>query len=90
MNEHLEVELLAVELLALINNEISLDPDMIVDRNTDLLLTGVVDSLGVVQVVDWMEQRTGTDIDPSDVVIENFQTVALMLSFLENRKTTAS
>ncbi len=90
MNEHLEVELLAVELLALINNEISLDPDMIVDRNTDLLLTGVVDSLGVVQVVDWMEQRIGTDIDPSDVVIENFQTVALMLSFLENRKTTAS
>ncbi len=85
MNEHLEVEL-----LALINEEISLDADMNVDRNTDLLLTGVVDSLGVVQIVDWMEQRTGADIDPSDVVIENFQTVALMLSYLESRKTTAS
>lgn len=85
MNEHLEVEL-----LALINEEISLDADMNVDRNTDLLMTGVVDSLGVVQIVDWMEQRTGADIDPSDVVIENFQTVALMLSYLESRKTTAS
>lgn len=85
MNEQLEVEL-----LTMINDEISLDADIIVDRSTDLLLTGVVDSLGVVQIVDWMEQRIGAEIDPSDVVIENFQTVDLMLSFLETRTTTTA
>lgn len=84
MNENMEAEL-----LEMINEEISLDADLNVDRDTDLLMTGAVDSLGVVQIVDWMEQRIGSDIDPSDVVIENFQTVALMLAFLENKQSTS-
>lgn len=73
---------LAAALLALINTEVSLDPSEEVVADTDLLLTGLVDSLGVVQIVSWLEDRLGIEIDPSDVVLENFQTVELMLAFV--------
>ena len=70
------------ELISLINDDISLDPSVEVEGSTDLLLTGLVDSLGVVQIVEWLEDRLGVEIDPGDVVLENFQTVDLMVAFM--------
>lgn len=54
------------------------------DEATDLLLSGLVDSLGVVLIVEWIEQRLGTEIDPGDVVIEHFQTINDMVAFLSS------
>ncbi len=71
------------DLLQLLNNEISLDPGQHIDGGTDLLLTGLVDSLGVIDVVAWIEDRVGVEIDPVDIVLENFQTVDLMLDFVQ-------
>ena len=71
------------DLLQLLNNEISLDPGQHIDGGTDLLLTGLVDSLGVIDVVAWIEERVGVEIDPVDIVLENFQTVDLMLDFVQ-------
>jgi acyl carrier protein len=70
------------ELLKLINGEITLDPSTPVEGDTDLLLTGLVDSMGVVEIVAWMEDRLGVEIDPVDVVLENFQTVDRMVAFM--------
>ncbi len=70
------------ELISLINDDISLDPSVEVQGSTDLLLTGLVDSLGVVQIVEWLEERVGVEIDPGDVILENFQTVDLMVAFM--------
>lgn len=53
-----------------------------IDVDTDLLLTGLVDSLGVVMIVEWIETDQGMTIDPGDVVLENFQTVGAMLTYL--------
>lgn len=69
------------DLLDLINGEISLDPTSTVAGDTDLLVTGLVDSLGIVEVVAWIEDRIGADIDPVDIVRENFQTVDRMVAF---------
>lgn len=71
------------ELLKLINSEITVDPTTLVEGGTDLLLTGLVDSMGVVEIVGWMEERLGVQIDPIDVVLENFQTVDLMVAFVD-------
>lgn len=70
-------------LLELINTEVTLDPSTPVEVETDLLLTGLVDSLGIVEVVAWLEERMGTEIDPADIVLENFQTVGRMLAFAD-------
>ena len=77
-----EVTAFADELLQMINAEVSFDPSEKITPETDLLLTGLVDSLGVVQIVAWMEDRLGIEIEPVDVVLENFQTVDRMLAFV--------
>jgi acyl carrier protein len=55
--------------------------------DTDLLLSGVLDSLGVVRVVHWLEDELGIEIDPADVVLENFQTVGAMVAYVERCRT---
>ena len=74
------------ELLRMINTEVSFDPSEEITPETDLLLTGLVDSLGVVQIVAWMEDRLGIEIEPVDVVLENFQTVDRMLAFVQRSR----
>ncbi len=61
-----------------------------VDRETDLLLTGLVDSIGVMRIVEWLETTHEIEIHPADVILENFQTVAAMAAFVEQRLDTAS
>lgn len=56
-----------------------------IDGATDLLLTGLVDSLGVVMIVIWIEAQLDITIDPGDVVLENFQTIDQMASYLRSR-----
>lgn len=75
----------AEQLLTMINEDVSLDPSETIERETDLMLTGLVDSLGVVMIVHWLEDALGIEIEPSDVVLEHFQTVELMLTYLAGR-----
>lgn len=56
-----------------------------VEPETDLLLTGLVDSIGVIRIVTWLEDHLGIEIDPVDVVLENFQTVQLMVEYAGRR-----
>ena len=75
-------ELYAEKLLAFINAEVSVSPDTI-DVGTDLLLTGAVDSLGVVRITQWLEDELGFEVDPVDVTLDNFQTVEKMVAYAE-------
>lgn len=64
--------------------EVSSGPDPILP-GTDLVMTGLVDSLGVVLIVDWIERQLGVRIDPGDVVIEHFESVSAMVHYLRAR-----
>lgn len=77
-------EAFSERLITLIRDDVAATDDP-VEPATDLLLTGLVDSLGVVVIVDWIEQELGIEIDPGDVVLEHFQTVDLMLAYLRDR-----
>jgi acyl carrier protein len=74
----------AEKLLAFINTEVSVSPDPI-DVGTDLLLTGAVDSLGVVRITQWLEDELGFEVDPVDVTLDNFQTVEKMVAYAESK-----
>ncbi len=54
-----------------------------IDVDTDLLLSGAVDSLGVIRITHWMEEEAGVVVDPGDVTLENFQSVGRMVAYLE-------
>ena len=75
---------LSEALTRFIQDEIVMD-EVDVDGDTDLLLSGAVDSLGVIRITHWMEEETGVSVDPGDVTLENFQTVAKMTAYLDAR-----
>ena len=76
---------LSEQLLALIVTDIS-TTDQPLEADTDLLLSGIVDSLGVVRIVQWLEERTGMVVDAADVTLENFQTVTAIVGYLDQRR----
>lgn len=59
------------------------------DLDTDLLLTGAVDSLGVIRITQWLEDETGISVDPGDVTLDNFQTVDRMLIYVDKQLTAS-
>ena len=75
---------LGTRLIDYIAREVALEGDPI-DLDTDLLLSGLVDSMGVIMVVNWMSDELGIAIDAVDVVLENFQSVHDMVSYARRR-----
>jgi len=75
---------IAAALVALINDEVSVAPEPVA-ADTDLLLSGAVDSLGVIRITQWMEDEYAIEVDPTDVTLENFQTVAKMATYLSSQ-----
>ena len=72
------------QLIGFIQDAIATADDPI-DVDTDLLMTGLVDSLGVILIVDWLEEQLEIEIDPGDVTLENFRYVSDMLDYLARR-----
>ena len=79
-----DTALLTSELVTFIDTEVSAGFEP-VEPATDLMMTGLVDSLGVVLIVDWLESRLGIRIDPGDVVLEHFVSVEAMVSYVAGR-----
>ena len=50
--------------------------------DTDLLGTGIVDSLGVLQIVAFVDERLGKQIPDEDVTYENFHSVRVLSEYL--------
>ena len=71
------------QLLSFVNGDVSLDPSVEIVGDTDLLLTGLVDSVGLIEIVVWLEDEVGIEVDPTDVVLANFQTVDQMVALVE-------
>ncbi|MEM9514468.1 MAG: acyl carrier protein [Actinomycetota bacterium] len=72
---------LTERLIDFIQSDVALHDEPI-EGPTDLLMTGLVDSLGVVVIVDWLEDECDVTIDPADVVLDHFQTVDQMVAFV--------
>lgn len=58
-------------------------PHLDIGDDDDLLLSGLVDSLGVVRLIAFLEEETGLSIPPGEITIENFGTVNAMVAYLE-------
>ena len=61
----------------------TVNPD-IKNDDVDLLATGRLDSFDIVNLVSQLEEAFGAEIDPIDIVPENFQTVAAIAALMES------
>jgi acyl carrier protein len=53
-----------------------------VDDSTSLLQAGVLDSLGVMQLVAFLQERFGVQISDDDLVPENLESVEAIAAFV--------
>jgi D-alanine--poly(phosphoribitol) ligase subunit 2 len=68
-------------------------PDVSVDEldsDFDLLTGGVVDSLGLLQVVAWLETEFDVGVDESQLGPESFRTVDAIKQFVDQSRETSS
>ncbi len=54
-----------------------------VDYNDNLLISGLVDSLGFVKIIQFLEQSFGVTIPPKDMLIENFVSIAAIEKYMQ-------
>lgn len=54
-----------------------------------LLETGTIDSMGVLQLVAFLESTYGIKVEDDDLMPENFDTIAAITSFVERRQAGA-
>ena len=70
LTEYIKIEIMR-------NSNGTLDPDQ------DLLSSGVLDSLAILQVVAFIEERFGIQVPDEDVVFDNFQSINALTNYLE-------
>ncbi|MEL6190030.1 MAG: phosphopantetheine-binding protein [Myxococcota bacterium] len=68
-----------------IQREILNDEAISIADDQDLLLSGLLDSLGVTRLVTHLEEQTGIEIPAGDVTLENFSSLALIRDYLQTR-----
>ncbi len=67
---------------------ISKDKAMELADDAPLLTSGLVDSLGIVRLVVFIEDDLGIKVPLEDITIENFETLELLDAYLTTRRGT--
>lgn len=73
------------QLRAFITRELLLGRATALRDDDELLLSGLVDSLGAVRLIAFIESELGTHIPPEDVVIEHIQSIDAIVGYLKQR-----
>jgi acyl carrier protein len=59
--------------------------DQTLGENESLIEGGIIDSLGVVELIGYIENAYGIVVGEDDLVSENFDTLAAIQTFISNR-----
>lgn len=70
-----------------ITSQLLIGESAVLDDDDELLLDGIIDSLGVTRVIGFIRDQFGIVIPREEATVENFRTVSILVSYL-NRKTT--
>jgi methoxymalonate biosynthesis acyl carrier protein len=74
---------LAAELAIVFANDLHID---VPTAETDLLATGRLDSVAVVELLLQLEKRFGIQIDMEDLEIDHFRSLATIAAFIAGRR----
>ena len=79
MNVMEELEKFVVNELAVEHDKKSIAPD------EDLLMQGIIDSMGVLKLSSFIEEKFGVKVTDIDMVPENFQNLESLSEFIKER-----
>ena len=72
------------EITSFINTVIS-DGSQQVGSEDDLIESGIIDSLAILQLVEFIIEKFNIDVDPDSITPENFSTVERISAFIRSR-----
>ncbi len=55
------------------------------DDSENLLAAGIIDSLGILRLVSFVEEKFGIEVPDEDVTIDNFQSVQSMSDYVASQ-----
>lgn len=73
-------------LTTFITSELLSDAGADIAPDDDLLLSGLIDSIGVMSLLAFIETELGVRVPPQDVTIEHFASVRAMSDYLAGRQ----
>lgn len=56
------------------------------NNSEDLLNTGILDSLGVLQLITFIETQFSIAVPDTDVTLENFSSIEAIMQYLQQRQ----
>jgi acyl carrier protein len=65
------------------------NPSKIIPDDRSLIESGIVDSLGIVKMLDFIERHFGFKVPEQDVVPEYFDSIRTIASYIERRPAGA-
>jgi acyl carrier protein len=66
-----------------ISRELVSNPELLpVENNTQLLASGILDSLSVLKLVLFLEEQFGAVVAPEDLIPEHFETIDSICTYL--------
>lgn len=73
-------------LKSFIQNELAVGRGKELQPEDDLFTSGILDSLGILQLVLFIEEQFSVQVPDEDVVFENFHSLNAISEYLERRK----
>ena len=77
----MEIENLMKDIYAYIKNEINYSKDFAV--GTNIIEEGLIDSMGVLTLVSFLETKYAIEIDLEEITVDNFATVKNIAEFVK-------
>lgn len=60
--------------------------DLKLEADEDILTTGLIDSIGIMNLITFLEQKFEVTIPAEDMTIENFMTVEIIETYISSLK----
>lgn len=69
-------------LIKYIYDDLNIDEPL--DSSSGLFSTGIMDSVGMVSLIAFVEERAGIRVQPGDVTLENFDTIDAIIAYVQS------
>lgn len=70
------------DLIAYLKTDLGIEDE--IDPDTELFSSGLLDSVSMVGLITYLEERTGAVIQPGDVTLDNFDTAGRIEAYVES------
>jgi acyl carrier protein len=61
-------------------------PEISLENDLSLIEEGIIDSMGIFRLISFLEETFGLTLNPNDILLENFETLSSIKSFVLSKK----